>query len=545
MRHRLFILLIIFQPLLLLSQDRSDLEVNDSTISHLYNLNLDNRLGSQYSEKMIYTLKNKYSEQINNGDTLKAIQTLSKLGLIYSNHASYSLAYKQFWNALLLADEIKDLRTIARSHEQIAWLYSFFKREKEAKSYFQSSLKIKKELLKQGKISKQDLSSNYYDLTILFREAKNASKSKAYLDSCFMIHYSGGEKASDNKYFLAEESYYLLSQNRTKQALQKMISIEPFFLEKEPAYLVILYSFMGDAYKTLELNKKSEHYYNMSIKISEKSKGHMDYIPRVHQKLSELYLSIGDYKNAYKKLKEAKLLNELLFDSRSENNRPLFEISDEFRKEKEAQSQLIKEQRLSQLEQDDKIWFLEKILFSGSILFISIIVVFYIRHLNTKHKTEQNLAISNQELENRKNQELLELKNKELAISALQLIEKDELLKQLKNSLTNTSTPPNTIELKKIFKSISNSNAQNWKQFEARFVSVNESFFKNLNSAYPKLTAGERKLCALLKLNFSSKDIAKLLGISAESVHTLRYRLRKKMNLNREENLFKHLERLG
>ncbi|BAX82474.1 helix-turn-helix transcriptional regulator [Labilibaculum antarcticum] len=545
MAHRLYILLFLFQPLFLLSQNQTELQVNDSTINHLYNLNTNNGLTSQFSEEMIYKLQNQYSKHIENGDTLKAIQTLSRLGTIYSHHASYSKAYQQYWDALLLADEIKDLKTIAQSHEQIAWLYSFFERENEAISYFQSSLKIKKELLKQGEISRQSLKGNYYGLTTLFREANNASKSKAYLDSCFMIHYSGGENVSASEYLLVEQSYYQLSQNHTQQALQKMQAVEPWFLKNDPAYLVILYSFIGDAYQKLGINKKSEDYYKLSIKISESSKGHMNYIPRVHQKLSDLYLSMGDYKNAFKKLREAKLLNEQLFDSRSENNRPLFEISDEFRKEKEAQSQLIQEQRLSQLEQDDKIWFLQKMLFSGTMLFISIIVIFYIRHLNTKHQTEQKLAKTNQKLENNKNKELFELKNKELAISALQLIEKDELLKSLENSLTNTPNPPSELEVKKIFKSISHNNAQNWKQFEARFVSVNESFFKNLNAAYPKLTAGERKLCALLKLNFSSKDIAKLLGISTESVHTLRYRLRKKMELDREDNLFKHLERLG
>ena len=140
---------------------------------------------------------------------------------------------------------------------------------------------------------------------------------------------------------------------------------------------------------------------------------------------------------------------------------------------------------------------------------------------------------------------MLELKNKELAISALQLIEKDELLKQLKTSLTNNPVPPTESEVNKLFKSISVSNAQNWKQFEARFLSVNQAFFTKLNSTYPKLTAGDRRLCALVRLNFSSKDISKLMGISNESVHTMRYRLRKKMGLARADNLFKHLEQLG
>ncbi|MRT92267.1 helix-turn-helix transcriptional regulator [Ancylomarina sp. 16SWW S1-10-2] len=545
MLYRLFILLLLFQPIFVFAKDSSNLSLNDTIVTPLYNFDSDNQLTSQYSEETVYKLQNEYSNQIENGDTLMAIKTLSRLGNIYSNHASYSLAYQQFWNVLLLADKIKDLRTIARSHEQIAWLYSFFERENEAISYFQSSLKIKKELLKQGKIPKHSLSANYYGLATLFREGGNAPKSKAYLDSCFMIHYSGGENISAIEYLLAEESYYQMNQNHTQQALQKMHAIEPYFLKNEPAYLVILYSFMGDAYQKQGLSKKSEQYYNLSIKISESSKGHMNYIPRVHQKLSNLYLSMGDYKNAYQKLRESKILNEQLFDSRSENNRPLFEISDEFRKEKEAQSQLIQQQRLAQLEQEDKIWFLQKMLFSGTMIFIFIIVFFYVRHLNTKHQTERSLAKTNQELENRKNKELFELKNKELAISALQLIEKDELFIQLKNNLTNTPTPPSDLEVRKIFKSISNSNAQNWKQFEARFVSVNESFFKNLNATYPNITAGEKKLCALLKLNFSSKDIAKLLGISNDSVHTLRYRLRKKMNLDRSDNLFKHLESLG
>ena len=80
-------------------------------------------------------------------------------------------------------------------------------------------------------------------------------------------------------------------------------------------------------------------------------------------------------------------------------------------------------------------------------------------------------------------------------------------------------------------------NDQNWEEFEARFISVNKGFYERLKAKYPKLTQGDLKLCALIKLNFSSKDMARLMGISVESVHTTRYRLRKKLGLNREDNL--------
>ena len=545
MTHRLIILLFLLQSFVLFGQEDTTTANKNTKQSDDLFLNFDNRFREKHSEEKISELKKRYAKQMANGDTLKAINTNSRLGNIYANHASYSLAYQQFWNALLLADEINDIETTARSLEDLAWLYISFKRKEEAIKYFQSSLKIKKEIITKGELSKKNLSPNYYGLTTLYRETNEPLKSKAYLDSCYMIHYSGGESSQVKPFLQAEESFYQLSINQNDEALANMLSIEPWFIKNQPDYLVMLYSFMGDAYKKTRQYDKSELYYKRSIKISENYKSHMNYIPRVYENLSELYINIGNYKDAHQSLLEAKRLNEHLFDSRSENNKALFELNDEFRKVKEAQNELIQEQRLAQLEQEDRIWFLQKLLLIGTIIFIVIAVIFYVRYLKNRHQSQQKIAREKRELENKKNRELVELKNKELAISALQLIEKDELLKQLKTSLTNKSTPPTESEVNKLFKSISVSNAQNWKQFEARFLSVNQAFFKKINSTYPKLTAGDLRLCALVRLNFSSKDISKLMGISNESVHTMRYRLRKKMGLARADNLFKHLEQLG
>ncbi|MEL6194490.1 MAG: tetratricopeptide repeat protein, partial [Bacteroidota bacterium] len=92
-------------------------------------------------------------------------------------------------------------------------------------------------------------------------------------------------------------------------------------------------------------------------------------------------------------------------------------------------------------------------------------------------------------------------------------------------------------ELKKIVRSISVSNDQNWKEFRTRFVSVNKGFYDKMQARFPALSQRDLKLCALIKLNFSCKEMAKLLGISVESAHTSRYRLRKKLNLTRDVNL--------
>jgi len=126
----------------------------------------------------------------------------------------------------------------------------------------------------------------------------------------------------------------------------------------------------------------------------------------------------------------------------------------------------------------------------------------------------------------------------------LKLIEKDEILATLKERLSQGNGDIKAGELKKIVRSISNSNANNWEEFEARFMSVNKEFYNKLNAKYHKLSRGDQKLCALVKLNLSSKEMSKLLGISIESVHTNRYRLRKKLNLTREVSLTEFIAKL-
>lgn len=76
-----------------------------------------------------------------------------------------------------------------------------------------------------------------------------------------------------------------------------------------------------------------------------------------------------------------------------------------------------------------------------------------------------------------------------------------------------------------------------WKLFAMHFEQNHQGFFKAVKNRYPELTAGDLKLCACLRLNLSTKDIASLLGISVRGVEIGRYRLRKKMGVDSSVNL--------
>jgi DNA-binding CsgD family transcriptional regulator len=80
-----------------------------------------------------------------------------------------------------------------------------------------------------------------------------------------------------------------------------------------------------------------------------------------------------------------------------------------------------------------------------------------------------------------------------------------------------------------------------WDTFEANFDRAHNDFFKRLKEKFPELTTGDIKICAYLKMNLSSKEIAHLQNISIRSIEVHRYRIRKKLRLNYSDNLVEYL----
>ena len=82
-----------------------------------------------------------------------------------------------------------------------------------------------------------------------------------------------------------------------------------------------------------------------------------------------------------------------------------------------------------------------------------------------------------------------------------------------------------------------------WKKFEKNFDIVYDEYLTRLGNTFAELTVSDKKLCAYLKMDLSSKEIAPLMNLTYRSVEMTRYRLRKKLNLSREQNLIEFLQR--
>jgi DNA-binding CsgD family transcriptional regulator len=165
---------------------------------------------------------------------------------------------------------------------------------------------------------------------------------------------------------------------------------------------------------------------------------------------------------------------------------------------------------------------------------------------------ENNLLLEIAALENEqqlmklKNEQLssdMNNKNRELAVSTMSLIKKDELLTLIKNDLKHSSTGDSPRNIKSVISTITKNITEenSWTVFKEAFDNADTDFLKKIKQIHPSLTPNDLRLCAYLRLNLSSKEIAPLLNISVRSVEIKRYRLRKKMDLDHEQGLVEYI----
>jgi AraC family chitin signaling transcriptional activator len=192
-------------------------------------------------------------------------------------------------------------------------------------------------------------------------------------------------------------------------------------------------------------------------------------------------------------------------------------------------------------------------------LFITIIIAYFINkaYKNYYHKQreklieENNLLLEIKELENEqqlmkiRNEQLsqdMDAKSRELAVSTMSLINKNELLSIIKADLKNTSNDESR-NIKSVISAITKniSEEDSWKVFKEAFDNADKDFLKKVKLAHSNLTPNDLRLCAYLRLNLSSKEIAPLLNISVRSLEIKRYRLRKKMDLPHEQGLVEYI----
>ncbi len=252
--------------------------------------------------------------------------------------------------------------------------------------------------------------------------------------------------------------------------------------------------------------------------------------------LSDIHGEKGDYHAALKYHRRLLDVRDSIFNdrmaSRIEELRARYESE-----QREAQIALLEQQQ-----QQDQL--VRSALTAGVVLLLIMALLIFNRQKTVIRKNR--IELENQRLKKLQLEQELDFKKRQLTSYSLHLVQKNELMKELSDKIHKIRSEKDNgadYGLKSLDNLIhySFNLDEDWEEFRLYFEEVHPGFFDWLNDNCPNLTPNELRLCALLRLNLSSKEIASLLGISPPSVKIARYRLRKKLQLNTKESLTGYL----
>ncbi|MFY7709472.1 triple tyrosine motif-containing protein [Tenacibaculum sp. MEBiC07804] len=202
-----------------------------------------------------------------------------------------------------------------------------------------------------------------------------------------------------------------------------------------------------------------------------------------------------------------------------------------------------------------RAWYISNLALVSYVLFVFLFSLFMDRLYKSYYRNQREQLLKKQEREFQlkslesekelmeiKNSQLkqdVESKNRELAVSTMSMIKKNELLSSLRKEILKGDEKSLKAVIKIIDKNLNNTD--DWQMFEEAFNNADKDFINKIKKIHNNLTPNDLRLCAYLRLNLSSKEIAPLLNISPRSVEVKRYRLRKKMDLPHDVNLTSYI----
>ncbi|MEO8068269.1 MAG: tetratricopeptide repeat protein [Flavobacteriales bacterium] len=258
------------------------------------------------------------------------------------------------------------------------------------------------------------------------------------------------------------------------------------------------------------------------------------------ESLSSVCDTLHDYKAALAAHRAFKTLNDSLYNA--DTRLTIARLEEEFRRDNEREAFALDAERKDAESARRKVW---NIALGGALFFLLLTAFLVVKILRARVRTgvleKEKLLLESGKLEAEQTilRDSLEFKDRELTANALFLLKKNELIGHIAERLLKakpTFRQENQQVIQEIVRDLhSNHDEHNWKEFEAHFTRVHSTFYESLQERFPALTPNERKLCAFLRLNMSTKDISAITQQTLNSITVARSRLRKKLDIEGEE----------
>ncbi len=450
-----------------------------------------------------------------NGSLKTKANALDNMGHIhFYNDENLVLASQYYLQAMSIREQINDLEGMASSYNQMGNINYLQGDYEKAEAYYLQNLATARKLKHPNKFL------SYSNLTSIYIKREEFEKARRYLDTSIRLSRDYANATAVNYIQMAEIHQKMNDYDSALFWYDKSMELCRQIPDSSRMIYVAnlkarIYALKGDMHQAESLVN-----YAAEIEIRH---------PSFYQK--EFFLEIKAM--IHESRKEFELANQA--------HKDLIAIKDSILS-RESIKKLATLEYEYQLEKDQKIRDLaarQKRLKSSILILLltvsGLMILFLFYWQKNKAKTarleKEKLALQTGKLESE-----LDHRQKEITSNLLRLAEKDEIINDVVLKLKRSSMSfkkENRELIQNIISELeSNTSSDFWESFEHSFLKIHTNFYNNIEVKHPDLTPNERRLCAFLKLNLSTKDIASIIHLPVASVETARVRLRKKLGLS-------------
>ncbi|MCB0749880.1 MAG: tetratricopeptide repeat protein [Ignavibacteriae bacterium] len=457
---------------------------------------------------------------------------------LYNQIGNYETALKFLMNALKSFKEYGDKKFISDCYENFGNVYKELNDFSRAISYYKLSTEIAEKI-----DDKYRLLSRYANLANSFASLNDNENALMYFSKTLELAQSIGDKARMSEIYIMLSNFY--KQN-------KDLKLARNYLDKS----LNISTEIGDSVSIVSaLNKLSELYfiekdYKNSLKFStdafsiSKKKNLLKLVSESSKNMSQAAASMNDFKSAYNYLDIHKTAKDSLLNLEKlkvlEDTEAKYKLEQlENEKNKVENEALIAE---SQLQNRNLLVLILGILIVASLFMFG---TYFVKKRNEKKEAREKASQLTKKIDLLNSQ--LNIKNRELTAKALVISSNNKTLMEIIDSIDEilNNQTDNKEKLKKLKNKLQSiSEDESWQDFLQHFEEVHPSYFKKLTDKYSDLTSGELKICAFLKMNLNTKEIAQITNQTAKSIEVARTRIRKKLNVEHGESLTQAIHKL-
>lgn len=538
-----------------LSADRKIHDINSQIIRYLHlstevvNRNPDSAiLYAEHANKLINSVTSEISK----------VEIYKNLGDFYGNKGNYPLALQYFIDAKKIADNLLDkepgdtltFRNYIDLNIRIGVIFYYQKKYDQALQYYDDAL----EALGRSRFTSSGLVPKYKlkilnNIAAIYIQKNEYDRALEYYITALKENTGVGDDQIEASFLNNIGICYMEKKefSLANHYFHKALNIREKLGDKRG--IAQVYNNLGKNYVYNGNFTEASNYFQIALKLG-RELGNKESMIVSLQSLSNIYDTLKMYKNALTAYKEYEAINDSLFNI--ENVQRIAQLETQYKFEKQ---QKLFDLELRRREAESEKIKLIYLIVGGTLFFLLMtsVLLIYLQRSKIKNSLllRQKLDLEHNQiiLEKQKLEKELEFKNRELTTNVMYLLRKNEMITGISEKLIKSKFDFKSENQKIIQEIISELKAGQdkdvWSEFEAHFTQVHFDFYKRLNELFPGLSANEKKLCAFLRLNMSTKEISAITYQSVNSIIVARSRLRKKLNIQGEDvNLVNFLMQL-